>query len=112
VSTAEQSVTVRHVWPLLAVEKVERSIAFYRDMLGFSVAGRADVDGRPFWCRLERGGAAIMLQRADEEDGPVRGRGRGITFYFVCDDAERLREEHPTMVYRVPASDRKSGSPR
>ena len=43
-----------------------------------------------FWCRLERGGSSIMLQQAEDEDGPAEDRGRGISFYFVCDDADAM----------------------
>ena len=92
-ATAAQVATVRHLWPLLAVEDIDRSINFYQSKLGFSIVGRAEADGRLFWCRLERGGASIMLQQADEEDGPVGDRGRGVAFFFVCDDADRLHAE-------------------
>jgi uncharacterized glyoxalase superfamily protein PhnB len=92
-TTVEGVATIRHVWPLLMVEDMARSMSFYERTLGFSVVGRAEVDGRMFWCRLERGGASIMLQQSDDEDGPVEGRGRGVALYFVCDDAERLHAE-------------------
>jgi catechol 2,3-dioxygenase-like lactoylglutathione lyase family enzyme len=91
--TTERATTIRQLWPLLAVEDIDRSIDFYHNELGFSVVGRAEAEGQLFWCRLERGGASIMLQRADEEDGPVGDRGRGVAFFFVCDDAERLHAE-------------------
>jgi hypothetical protein len=61
-----------------------------------------------FWCRLERGGASIMLQQAEAEDGPAEGRGRGVAFYFICDDADAvyteltsrgLPLEKPTVAY-------------
>jgi uncharacterized glyoxalase superfamily protein PhnB len=101
-AAAEQIATIRQLWPLLAVEDMARSIDFYERALGFSVVGRADVDGRTFWCRLERGGASIMLQQADAEDGPVGSRGRGVTLYFVCDDAERLRAELSARGLQLP----------
>jgi uncharacterized glyoxalase superfamily protein PhnB len=86
----EQAALVRHIWPLLAVQDINRSVEFYRDRLGFAVVGKAESEGKIFWCRLERGGASIMLQQADNEDGPPEGRGRGITLYFICDDADAL----------------------
>ena len=92
-ATAERVATVRQLWPLLAVDDIDRSINFYQGKLGFSIVGRAEADGRLFWCRLERGGASIMLQQADEEDGPAGDRGRGVAFFFVCDDAEQLHAE-------------------
>jgi catechol 2,3-dioxygenase-like lactoylglutathione lyase family enzyme len=85
--------TLRQVWPLFAVRDVERSLAFYRDALGFELAGRAEDDGGTFWCRLARDGASIMLQRADRDDGPPETWGRGVAIYFVCDDANGLYEE-------------------
>jgi len=99
--TVDQRAAVQQVWPLLAVEDVERSLDFYQNMLGFTVVGRADAAGRLFWCRLERGGASIMLQQADEEDGAPRERGRGVTLYFVCDDVERLHAELSSRGARV-----------
>jgi catechol 2,3-dioxygenase-like lactoylglutathione lyase family enzyme len=84
---------VRELWPLVLVQDIERSIAFYRDRLGFTVVGEAKTSDRVFWCRLKRGGASIMLQQAEEVDGPPVGRGRGVGFYFICDDADGLYAE-------------------
>jgi uncharacterized glyoxalase superfamily protein PhnB len=85
--------TVRAVWPLLVVEDLQASIRFYCEGLGFTVEGRAESDGRLFWCRLVRGGASIMLQQWDPEDGPKENRGRGVSLYFLCDDVDVLYAE-------------------
>jgi uncharacterized glyoxalase superfamily protein PhnB len=90
---AERTGAIQELWPLLFVQDIERSIAFYRDQLGFTVVGEAKSDGRVFWCRLKHGGASIMLQQAEGEDGPAEGRGRGVGFFFVCDDADSLFAE-------------------
>ena len=92
-AVAEHTAVVRRLWPLLSVQDIERSVQFYRDQLGFALVGRADAQGKMFWCRLERGGASIMLQQAEDEDGPAEGRGRGVAFYFVCDDADAIYAE-------------------
>jgi catechol 2,3-dioxygenase-like lactoylglutathione lyase family enzyme len=92
-ATAEQVATVRQLWPLLSVGDIDRSVDFYQNTLGFTIVGRAEAAGRLFWCRLESGGASIMLQQAEEEDGSAEGRGRGVAFYFVCDDVEQLHTE-------------------
>jgi hypothetical protein len=34
-----------------------------------------------------------LLQQADAEDGPAEGRGRGVAFYFLCDDASTMHAE-------------------
>jgi 2-C-methyl-D-erythritol 4-phosphate cytidylyltransferase len=85
---------VRQLWPLLFIQDIARSVTFYRDRLGFTLAQQAESNGKLFWCRLERGGASIMLQQVqDTEDGPPQARGRGVAFYFVCDDADAVYEE-------------------
>jgi glyoxylase I family protein len=84
---------VQAVWPLLAVDDLPSSLAFWRDQLGFDLVGQADAKGAIFWCRLVRDGASIMLQAAEDEDGPAALRGRGVTLYFVCADTDALVEE-------------------
>lgn len=94
--------------PLLFVEDVDRSLAFYRDQLGFDVTQTWEPADRIEWCRIERNGVAVMLQRACEGDGPAEGHGRGVAFYFHCEDAtaeyERLTAagievEPPTVAF-------------
>ena len=92
-TTAQPPAVVRQLWPLLAVQDIDRAVAFYRDQLGFAVVGEAHSQGKLYWCRLERGGASIMLQHATHEDSAPHGRGRGVVFYFVCDDADAMYAE-------------------
>jgi len=92
-AVSEQTALVRQVWPLLTVQDVERSVEFYRNRLGFTVVGRAASGNKLFWCRVERGGASIMLQQSQDEDGAAAGRGRGVSLYFLCDDADSLHAE-------------------
>jgi len=89
-TTPQHTSPVRELWPLLLVQDIERSLAFYRDRLGFELVGEARSGERMYWCRLQLGGASIMLQQAAAEDGPAEGRGRGVSFYFVCDDADQV----------------------
>jgi uncharacterized glyoxalase superfamily protein PhnB len=88
-----KSAAVRQLKPLLAVSDIQRSIEFYRDRLGFSLTGQAENEGKIFWCSMERGDSAIMLQQAEDEDGPAEGRGRGVSFYLICDDADAIYAE-------------------
>jgi uncharacterized glyoxalase superfamily protein PhnB len=89
----ERTAFVRQLWPLLTVQEIGRSVEFYCDRLGFVVVGQAESEGQIYWCRLERNGASIMLQQGEDEDGPAAGRGRGIAFYFVCDDVDLVYTE-------------------
>lgn len=92
-TTPVKPVALRQLWPLLLVQDIERSLAFYRDRLGFTVVDQAESQGKAFWCRVERDGVSLMLQHAEEDDGPAAGRGRGVTFYIVCHDADALFAE-------------------
>jgi len=91
----ETGAIIRELWPLLDVTDIKRSVAFYRDQLAFAVvADDAEPGGQMGWCRLVRGGASLMLQGpAEENDVPVKPRGRGVCFYFVCDDADAMYKE-------------------
>lgn len=93
-SPAQRSATVHDLIPLLYVDDVDRSVAFYRDHLGFDIVESWEPDGRLTWCRVERDGASVMLQTAcPDEDGSAEERGRGVAFFFLCDDADAMYEE-------------------
>lgn len=91
--SSQPSATIRELVPLLFVDDIDRSAAFYRDKLGFETSLKWEPDGKLGWCRLERDGSAVMLQQACEEDGPSEGRGRGVGFFFNCNDAETIHAE-------------------
>jgi uncharacterized glyoxalase superfamily protein PhnB len=101
--TVDRAASVLEVTPLLFVEDIDRSVDFYRDRLGFEVTERWESAGKLAWCRLDRGGAAVMLQQACAEDGSAEGRGRGVTFYFLCDDADAMHAELCASGLRVDA---------
>jgi len=80
--------------PLLYVDDIVHSSAFYCDGLGFELKLKWEPDGKLAWCRLERGNAAIMLQLVvPEDDSNVEERSKGVGFYFLCDDAHNMYEE-------------------
>jgi len=79
---------VQELTPLVIVEDIARSVDFYREKLGFQMTMKWEPGGSLEWCRLERDAAALMLQQACAEDGSPEGRGRGVIFYFTCNDAD------------------------
>jgi uncharacterized glyoxalase superfamily protein PhnB len=105
---AVQSVTsaVQELVPLLVVESISRSVAFYRERLGFEMTQSWDPDGVLTWCRMERNGAALMIQLACEADGPAAGRGRAVTFYFDCDDVAAIHREFTAAGLQLPQPER------
>lgn len=84
---------VEQTIPLLCVSNIAQSVGFYRDGLGFEVASKWEPEGKLAWCWLRHGGATLMLQQADEEDPRSEERGKGVTFYFLCNDADVVYHE-------------------
>ena len=84
----QKSMKLERTVPLLMVSEIERSREFYCDGLGFDIANKWEPDGILAWCWVEQGGAALMLQQAGDEDPPPETCGKGVTFYFICDDAD------------------------
>lgn len=87
---AQQSATVRDITPLLFVDDVDACVAFYTEKLGFTLQGKWEPEGKLKWCMLRRDSSALMLQQACEEDGRAGERGRGVIFYFNCDDVDAM----------------------
>ncbi len=81
---------VQRIWPLLWVSNLEASITFWVERLGFSLVAADGSEGERSWCRVERGGAAIMLQQGGP--APTAGPAR-ITLYLLCADVDALRVE-------------------
>jgi catechol 2,3-dioxygenase-like lactoylglutathione lyase family enzyme len=83
------AVQVHEIVPFLHPVSMERSLAFYRDLLGFRIALSWPSPDDVRWCRLEHGHAALMLQ----EPGDVHGRpsgtplGQGLSLNFTCSNA-------------------------
>lgn len=81
--------------PLLDVEDVEKSLAFYELALGAEVEARWEAEGRVRWARIAFEGGKLMLNEPDgAKSGPRRGRGEfaDTVLYLMCDDAPARRE--------------------
>jgi uncharacterized glyoxalase superfamily protein PhnB len=77
--------------PFFAVSNMENTLRFYIDGLDFEMADKWEDAETVRWCKLVRGGAALMLQdfRRDggktwSPDGPL---GLGVSIMFICSDA-------------------------
>jgi len=81
------TLAVTEVVPFLWVGDMSRSLAFYCDGLGFTLERTWEVEGRVRWCRLELGGAALMLQEYAPGRAPAGTPGVGMSLNFACDDA-------------------------
>jgi catechol 2,3-dioxygenase-like lactoylglutathione lyase family enzyme len=76
--------------PLLNVEDVSRSLAFYQTALGARVENRWDLEGTVRWARIGFEGGQLMLNTPDGASSTER-RGRpefaDAVLYVMCEDA-------------------------
>jgi uncharacterized glyoxalase superfamily protein PhnB len=73
---------MRSLTPMLQTSDMERTIAWYGDMLGFRCVSRMG-DG---WCRLEHDGVSLMFMRNDHLGAPHAT----ATQYIYVDDVHAL----------------------
>ena len=84
--------SLRTIWPLICVTDMERSLAFYRDGLGFEIVASWEGPHGIAWCRLKRGPVSLMIQIAEGEVPPPV-EGQAAELYILCDDARALHAE-------------------
>lgn len=89
------AIDVRGFAPLLLVFDLPRSVAFYRDVLGFEIVQTSVPDHRDGWALLKLGSTEIMLNSAYEENArpavPAPGRVEAhadTAIFFGCPDVE------------------------
>jgi len=88
---------VRQAIPFFGVSDMEASLCYYVDGLGFEMTQKWIDEGKLRWCRLERGGAALMLQEFPTEGHnawvPQSKVGEGVSICFICEDALAIYHE-------------------
>jgi lactoylglutathione lyase len=77
---------VRQAIPFFMVMNMETSLDFYLKGLGFELKLKWEPRGKIEWCSLLIGNASIMLQEYRTK-APVQYRGKGMSVYFICEDA-------------------------
>jgi len=87
-------IQARSATPLFQVFDMHRSVAWYRDMLGFEVVQSYEPDGHLYWAMLQLGDATLMLNsQYEDEDRPAQeppsspGHSH-VTLYFDCPDVD------------------------
>jgi uncharacterized glyoxalase superfamily protein PhnB len=86
----------------LTVAALEASLAWYRDVLGFTVARTFDRDGNMFAVSLRAGAVPILLTQDDGAKGANRIKGEGISLQITTTQsidelAARVREHGGTI---------------
>jgi catechol 2,3-dioxygenase-like lactoylglutathione lyase family enzyme len=95
---ATTQTTLKKLTPNLMVEDVNRTIDFYRDVLGFEVQTTVPEEGQLDWAMLARDGVTLMFQRRASlaaeipafADAPVGG---ALTFYTEVNGVEALHAQ-------------------
>ena len=91
------AIKVEGLAPLIQVFDMSRSVAFYRDVLGFEVVATSPARGRDDfdWAMLELNDTRVMLNTAYEEDSrpakpdASRVSAHGDTgLFFACQDVD------------------------
>lgn len=84
--------------PTLWTDDILKTIAFYRDLLGFRCT--SEMEG---WACLERDGIEIMISSPNQHEPYERPQFSG-SFYFRCDEVDVLwnqLKDKATVVYPI-----------
>jgi uncharacterized glyoxalase superfamily protein PhnB len=69
------------VSPSFTADDLEKSIAWYRDVVGFVIGERWEREGKLVGCELRAGSVSLMLGQDDWKKGRDRTKGEGFRIY-------------------------------
>jgi uncharacterized glyoxalase superfamily protein PhnB len=73
--------TLSSLSPGLTVNDVEKSLAWYRDVVGFAAGERWETDGKLSGVMLSAGNVTFMIGQDDWKKGRDRKKGEGFRLY-------------------------------
>ncbi len=86
-----ESLRMRSVGPAFTVDDIDKSLAFYSDVLRFTVKERWEEDGKLLGVELVAGSVLFMLSQDDWKKGRDRTKGEGFRLYCTtAQDVDRL----------------------
>jgi len=89
-----ESLRLRSAVPTLTVNDIEASLAWYRDVLGFTPTEHWERDGRLSGVELVAGRVSFMLSQDDWKKGRDRVKGEGFrVFCETAQDPDHLAEQ-------------------
>jgi uncharacterized glyoxalase superfamily protein PhnB len=83
-----ESLRLRAAGPGFTVADIDKSLAFYRDALGFTVKERWEEDGQLRGVELVAGSVSFWLSQDDWKKG--RDRVKGVGFRMYCETAQDI----------------------
>lgn len=92
-TTALDPLDTRAVFISLTAKDLLQSVAWYRDVLGFTVDSIRDRDGKPAAASVRSGAAKIFLNQDDGGRGWERVKGEGFAITFdTAQDVDAIGE--------------------
>ncbi len=79
--TSNAGLKITAVAPGLTVSDIQASLAWYRDVLGFSVGERWEMNGQLMGVELSAGETVFMIGQDDWKKGRGRIKGQGVRIY-------------------------------
>jgi catechol 2,3-dioxygenase-like lactoylglutathione lyase family enzyme len=106
---------LNHIFPFFIVERIQASVAFYVDKLGFAVRYIGPDGEDPFWAIVGRDEISIMLKAIAPEIKPIPNHTRhpwaAWDAYVATADPDALFGEYQSrgLVFRKPIMDNDDG---
>jgi lactoylglutathione lyase len=95
--------------PSFTVNDLEKSLGFYRDVLGFKIAERWEHEGKLMGYELSAGDVSFMIGQDDWKKGKNRKKGEGFRLYCATkQDVDALAKEikaHGVKLEHEPKDD-------
>lgn len=90
-SVKSETLSLTSAAPGFTVADIEKSLAWYRDVLGFSVKDRWENDGKLMGVELAAGKVSFMIGQDDWKKGRDRIKGQGVRIYcLTTQDIDRV----------------------
>jgi lactoylglutathione lyase len=91
VGRESEGIRLRSAEPGFTVNDIEKSLAWYRDVLGFKTKERWERDGKLAGVEVKAGSVSFMLGQDDWKKGRDRVKGEGFRMYCeTLQDVDRL----------------------
>jgi len=81
--SAPETLRLQSISPSLTVDDLDASLAFYRDVVGFTVDQLWEHEGKVLGADLVAGTAHLLIGQDDFAKGRDRGKGVGVRLYFT-----------------------------
>jgi len=78
---SSDSLKMSELSPAFTVNDLNRSLAWYQDVLGFKTDERWEQDGKLMGVSLKAGGVTLMIAQDDWKKGRDRKKGEGFRLY-------------------------------